>query len=140
MNIKYILLGGTASVYVGQPLDTVKVKMQTFPSMHRNALKCFVQTFKQDGIWKGLYAGINKLFLIVGLATKVAISRKCLLESYELTRSYLSLRIDYPIDLYCVPFLHQCNFTMHRPMQRNFDNLYFGDTRKCVGVSDQDEQ
>ena len=60
MNIKYILSGGTASVYVGQPLDTVKVKMQTFPSMHKNALKCFVQTFKQDGIWKGLYAGINK--------------------------------------------------------------------------------
>lgn len=26
-----LFLGGTAGVYVSQPLDTVKVKMQTFP-------------------------------------------------------------------------------------------------------------
>ncbi|XP_041359074.1 mitochondrial ornithine transporter 1-like [Gigantopelta aegis] len=49
--------GGIATVYVGQPLDTVKVKIQTFPTMYRNALDCFVQTFKQDGIARGLYAG-----------------------------------------------------------------------------------
>ena len=44
-------------MYVGQPLDTVKVKIQTFPTVYRNALHCFVQTFKQDGIARGLYAG-----------------------------------------------------------------------------------
>ena len=44
-------------MYVGQPLDTVKVKMQTFPTMYRNALQCFVSTFTKDGIAKGLYAG-----------------------------------------------------------------------------------
>ena len=45
------------TVYVGQPLDTVKVKLQTFPAMYRNALDCFVKTFRQDGIARGLYAG-----------------------------------------------------------------------------------
>ncbi|XP_059151013.1 mitochondrial ornithine transporter 1-like [Physella acuta] len=50
-------LGGITSVYVGQPLDTVKVKMQTFPTLYRNGLDCFLQTYKQDGIARGLYAG-----------------------------------------------------------------------------------
>lgn len=51
------ILGGIATVYVGQPLDTVKVKMQTFPSMYTNTLNCFMNTLKTDGIYKGLYAG-----------------------------------------------------------------------------------
>lgn len=51
------LLGGIALVYVGQPLDTVKVKMQTFPSFYKNMFQCFVKTLKNDGIYRGLYAG-----------------------------------------------------------------------------------
>ncbi|XP_033341950.1 mitochondrial ornithine transporter 1 [Megalopta genalis] len=50
-------LGGVALVYVGQPLDTVKVKMQTFPSMYNGMVNCFVKTLKTDGIMRGLYAG-----------------------------------------------------------------------------------
>ncbi|XP_076224738.1 mitochondrial ornithine transporter 1 isoform X2 [Nomia melanderi] len=50
-------MSGIALVYVGQPLDTVKVKMQTFPSMYKGMVNCFVQTFKTDGIIRGLYAG-----------------------------------------------------------------------------------
>lgn len=42
--------GGSACVFVGQPLDTVKVKMQTFPLLYKNGLFCFVQTFKKEGI------------------------------------------------------------------------------------------
>lgn len=34
-------LGATTSVYVGQPLDTLKVKMQTFPEMYPNLKTCF---------------------------------------------------------------------------------------------------
>ena len=34
-------LGATASVYVGQPLDTLKVKMQTYPQLYPNLRKCF---------------------------------------------------------------------------------------------------
>ncbi|ODN00340.1 Mitochondrial ornithine transporter 1 [Orchesella cincta] len=50
--------GGTACVYVGQPLDTVKVKMQTFPQMYsKGMIDCLLTTFRKDGIRRGLYAG-----------------------------------------------------------------------------------
>lgn len=52
-----IFLGGTAGVYVSQPLDTVKVKMQTFPQLYNNMVDCFIKTYKRDGIARGLYAG-----------------------------------------------------------------------------------
>nr|XP_002132089.1 mitochondrial ornithine transporter 1 [Ciona intestinalis] len=48
--------GGTACVYCGQPLDTVKVKLQTFPSLYKSALDCFRSTLKNEGI-QGLYKG-----------------------------------------------------------------------------------
>ncbi|XP_064637713.1 mitochondrial ornithine transporter 1-like [Lineus longissimus] len=50
-------VGGVANCLSGQPLDTVKVKMQTFPTLYRNAFHCFVQTYKTDGFFHGLYAG-----------------------------------------------------------------------------------
>lgn len=74
-------MGGIASVYVGQSLDTVKVKMQTFPALYKNALDCFIKTYKQDGIARGLYAGTvpalaaniaenSVLFMFYGLCQK----------------------------------------------------------------------
>merc|ERR1719445_408287 len=50
-------LGATASVYVGQPLDTLKVKMQTFPQLYPNLGTCFKQTLSKEGVVRGLYAG-----------------------------------------------------------------------------------
>merc|ERR1719474_577340 len=50
-------LGATASVYVGQPLDTLKVKMQTFPKLYPNLGVCFKQTLAKEGVVRGLYAG-----------------------------------------------------------------------------------
>ncbi|XP_015782129.1 mitochondrial ornithine transporter 1 [Tetranychus urticae] len=50
-------LGGSASVFVGQPLDTVKVKLQTFPHLYNNGLQCFKKTLKNEGFFRGLYAG-----------------------------------------------------------------------------------
>ena len=46
-----------ALVYVGQPLDTVKVKMQTFPTMYNGMVDCFMKTLRTDGFARGLYAG-----------------------------------------------------------------------------------
>lgn len=46
-----------ALVYVSQPLDTVKVKMQAFPNLYRGMFDCIIQTFRKDGIPRGLYAG-----------------------------------------------------------------------------------
>jgi solute carrier family 25 ornithine transporter 2/15 len=53
----FYLIGGVALVYVGQPLDTIKVKMQTFPSMYKGMVNCFLRTLRTDGIARGLYAG-----------------------------------------------------------------------------------
>lgn len=50
-------LGGIALVYVSQPMDTVKVKMQTFPHLYQNMINCTISTFKRDGLFRGLYAG-----------------------------------------------------------------------------------
>lgn len=50
-------IGGITGVYVSQPMDTVKVKMQTFPHLYNNMATCMVQTFKKDGMFRGLYAG-----------------------------------------------------------------------------------
>ncbi|EYB91287.1 hypothetical protein Y032_0207g2008 [Ancylostoma ceylanicum] len=49
-------IGGTANVYAGQPLDTVKVKVQTFPGLYKNWVTCLKDTYRLDGI-RGLYAG-----------------------------------------------------------------------------------
>lgn len=51
------MIGALGMVYVSQPLDTVKVKMQTFPKLYTGMVSCFVTTFKRDGVIRGLYAG-----------------------------------------------------------------------------------
>ncbi|XP_068601604.1 solute carrier family 25 member 15a [Brachionichthys hirsutus] len=48
--------GGTACVLSGQSFDTVKVKMQTFPTMYRSFVHCFVSTYRLVGL-RGLYKG-----------------------------------------------------------------------------------
>lgn len=56
MAVHYIA-GGVATVYSAQPLDTVKVKLQTFPQLYTGMFDCLIKTFKRDGIYRGLYAG-----------------------------------------------------------------------------------
>lgn len=51
--------GGVALVMVSQPLDTVKVKMQTFPSLYKGMSSCLLETFRKDGFFRGLYAGTS---------------------------------------------------------------------------------
>ncbi|NXX24893.1 ORNT1 protein, partial [Nicator chloris] len=48
--------GGTACVVIGQPFDTAKVKMQTFPKMYKGIVDCFVKIYKQAG-FRGFYRG-----------------------------------------------------------------------------------
>lgn len=56
-------LGGVSNVLVGQPLDTIKVKMQTFPSLYSNTVVCLRNTLVTDGIIRGLYAGTTPAIL-----------------------------------------------------------------------------
>lgn len=44
-------------MYVSQPLDTVKVKMQAFPTVYKGMSDCLIQTLKKDGVVRGWYAG-----------------------------------------------------------------------------------
>ncbi|XP_008307481.1 mitochondrial ornithine transporter 1-like [Cynoglossus semilaevis] len=55
-------VGGTACVLSGQPFDTVKVKMQTFPTMYRGFIQCFAENYKQVGLC-GLYKGTTPALL-----------------------------------------------------------------------------
>ncbi|KAM5300537.1 mitochondrial ornithine transporter 2 [Ctenodactylus gundi] len=48
--------GGTACVLTGQPFDTMKVKMQTFPSLYKSLTDCFLKTYSQVG-FRGFYKG-----------------------------------------------------------------------------------
>ncbi|KAM4699846.1 mitochondrial ornithine transporter 1-like [Discoglossus pictus] len=50
--------GGTACVLTGQPFDTAKVKMQTFPNLYRGLVDCAVKTYNQVGL-RGFYKGTN---------------------------------------------------------------------------------
>lgn len=48
-----MFLGGVALVYVSQPLDTVKVKMQTFPTVYKGMRECLLETLRKDGFVRG---------------------------------------------------------------------------------------
>ncbi|KAK2497559.1 hypothetical protein MC885_017050 [Smutsia gigantea] len=50
--------GGTACVLTGQPFDTMKVKMQTFPSLYRGLSDCCLKTYSQVG-FRGFYKGTS---------------------------------------------------------------------------------
>ncbi|XP_063813113.1 mitochondrial ornithine transporter 1-like [Pseudophryne corroboree] len=54
--------GGTACVLTGQPFDTAKVKMQTFPNMYRGLIDCALKTYKQVG-FRGFYIGTSPALL-----------------------------------------------------------------------------
>ncbi|XP_063807982.1 mitochondrial ornithine transporter 1-like [Pseudophryne corroboree] len=54
--------GGTACVLTGQPFDTAKVKMQTFPNLYRGLTDCAVKTYNQVG-FRGFYKGTSPALL-----------------------------------------------------------------------------
>lgn len=53
-----LVTGGTACVLTGQPFDTMKVKMQTFPDLYRGLADCCLKTYSQTGFW-GFYKGTS---------------------------------------------------------------------------------
>ena len=51
-------LGGFACVITGQPFDTIKVKLQTYPSQFKTPMQAFRKTLTQVG-FLGMYAGCS---------------------------------------------------------------------------------
>lgn len=86
--------GGTACVLSGQPFDTAKVKMQTFPTMYRGFIHCFISTSRQVGL-RGLYEGTTPA-LIANIAENAV-----LFLSYGLCQDVVRfmLRMDKGADL-----------------------------------------
>ena len=61
-------LGATASVYVGQPMDTLKVKMQTYPHLYPTLSKCFRYCHSKSHLKFYLnLSSFSAVFSIVGL-------------------------------------------------------------------------
>ncbi|XP_002161023.1 mitochondrial ornithine transporter 1 [Hydra vulgaris] len=74
-------VGGVCCAYVGQPLDTIKVKMQTFPDIYKSSIRCASETFYKHGL-RQFYAGSvpaaaaniaenSVLFLCYGQCSKI---------------------------------------------------------------------
>ena len=55
-------LGGVALIAIQQPLDTVKVKMQTFPRAYRTVVGTILKTLKEER-FRGFYSGSTPAFL-----------------------------------------------------------------------------
>lgn len=59
-------VGAIVSIYVGLPLDTIKVRVQTRPELFRNPLDCAIQTIRKEGIfalWKGAVPALTSGFI-----------------------------------------------------------------------------
>jgi Mitochondrial carrier protein len=51
-------VGGAGSTSLSHPLDSVKVKLQTFPELYRGGLDCIIKVTREEGI-RGLYRGLT---------------------------------------------------------------------------------
>ncbi|CAK8692490.1 mitochondrial basic amino acids transporter-like [Clavelina lepadiformis] len=59
--------GGIAGVLVGQPLDTIKVRLQTQPGKYRGVWHCFLNIWKKEtpsGLFKGMSSPLIGLSVI----------------------------------------------------------------------------
>ena len=62
--IEYVsgCVGGMAGVVVGQPLDTIKVRLQTQTGMYKGITNCYLTILKKEGA-KGLFKGMTSPLL-----------------------------------------------------------------------------
>lgn len=56
---------GSVGIFIGYPLDIVKIKLQVFPEQYKSATQCLRQTIKEEG-FAGLYKGCLPPILIQG--------------------------------------------------------------------------
>jgi hypothetical protein len=50
-------IAGATGCFIGQPLDLIKIRLQTEPELYTSAYSCFVKTF-QEGGYRGFYRGM----------------------------------------------------------------------------------
>ena len=54
---------GAVNAVVGCPMDTIKVKMQTFPTENPSVRAAILKSVRTDGFFRGLYAGLTPFLL-----------------------------------------------------------------------------
>jgi solute carrier family 25 carnitine/acylcarnitine transporter 20/29 len=59
-------IAGSVGIFIGYPLDMVKIKLQVFPDQYKSATQCLRQAIKEEG-FVGLYKGCLPPILIQGL-------------------------------------------------------------------------
>uniref|UniRef100_H2YIT8 Mitochondrial basic amino acids transporter n=1 Tax=Ciona savignyi TaxID=51511 RepID=H2YIT8_CIOSA len=63
-------LGGIAGVFVGQPLDTIKVRLQTQGGKYRGVWHCFVSISQKESVY-GLFKGMTSPIIGVSLINAI---------------------------------------------------------------------
>ena len=54
---------GAVNAVVGCPMDTIKVKMQTFPTANSSVRVAVLRSVRTEGFFRGLYAGLTPFLL-----------------------------------------------------------------------------
>ncbi|CCI49491.1 unnamed protein product [Albugo candida] len=80
---------GCAGVFVGQPFDTIKVRLQTHGTFYKGPIDCAKQTFKHEGI-HGFFKGLSSP--LIGSACTNAI----VFSIYEKALKYLGTDEKHP--------------------------------------------
>ena len=82
-------LGGLGCVLAGQPMDTVKVKQQTYPQVYRSMYQTIAKTYLEGGI-VGFYAGCGSA--VVANVAENAVLFMCFEHCQQIVRWYTGVR------------------------------------------------
>lgn len=63
-------IAGSVGIFIGYPLDMVKIKLQVFPDQYKSATQCLRQAIKEEG-FVGLYKGCLPPILIQGISLDI---------------------------------------------------------------------
>lgn len=82
-------LGGLGCVLAGQPLDTIKVRQQTYPEAYRSIYQTIAKTYREGGIVR-FYAGCGPS--VVSNVGENAVLFTCFEHCQQIVRWYTGIR------------------------------------------------
>ena len=85
-------LAGTLGIAIGQPLDLVKIRLQTEPDLYPSAYSCLVRTIREEGVrslYKGMTAPLCAQFFQNGL----------IFTGESVALGYLEPEVDFDADM-----------------------------------------
>lgn len=87
-------LAGLVTVFVTQPLDTVKTRMQSIEarSLYGNTFRCASMIFKQEGVltfWSGALPRLARLVLSGGIVFTIYEKGMELMDDFDPERKYI---------------------------------------------------